>query len=221
MSSLTLCVHHGLCDSAHQLFIGGLPIYLNDDQVKELLTLFGPLKALNLAKDSAMELSKSYAFCEYVVINATSHAIMGLNRMQLGDKKLLVQWVSVGAENARLSAINQTHVTLQVPGLMSAQVQMGGPAEVLYLMNVVLCEELLDDWECEEIVEDVCDKCSKCRLLKYSEIPWPVDGIKVPSCGRILVEVTSVFDCQKAMQGLTDCKFGNRVFVMKYCDPNS
>ncbi|XP_077918798.1 splicing factor U2AF 65 kDa subunit isoform X3 [Halichoerus grypus] len=180
-------------DSAHKLFIGGLPNYLNDDQVKELLTSFGPLKAFNLVKDSATGLSKGYAFCEYVDINVTDQ-----------------------------STINQTPVTLQVPGLMSSQVQMGGhPTEVLCLMNMVLPEELLDDEEYEEIVEDVRDECSKYGLVKSIEIPRPVDGVEVPGCGKIFVEFTSVFDCQKAMQGLTGRKFANRVVVTKYCDPDS
>ncbi|CAI9581726.1 unnamed protein product [Staurois parvus] len=207
-------------DSAHKLFIGGLPNYLNDDQVtmaslslwvKELLTSFGPLKAFNLG----------YAFCEYVDINVTDQAIAGLNGMQLGDKKLLVQRASVGAKNATLSTINQTPVTLQVPGLMSSQVQMGGhPTEVLCLMNMVLPEELLDDEEYEEIVEDVRDECSKYGIVKSIEIPRPVDGVEVPGCGKIFVEFTSVYDCQKAMQGLTGRKFANRVVVTKYCDPD-
>lgn len=38
---------------------------------------------------------------------------------------------------------------------------------------------------------------------------------------QIFVEFTSVFDCQKAMQGLTGRKFANRVVVTKYCDPDS
>uniref|UniRef100_A0A8C2RLA7 Splicing factor U2AF subunit n=1 Tax=Capra hircus TaxID=9925 RepID=A0A8C2RLA7_CAPHI len=174
-------------DSAHKLFIGGLPNYLNDDQVKELLTSFGPLKAFNLVKDSATGLSKGYAFCEYVDINVTDQAIAGLNGMQLGDKKLLVQRASVGAKNATLSTINQTPVTLQVPGLMSSQVQMGGhPTEVLCLMNMVLPEELLDDEEYEEIVEDVRDECGKYGLVKSIEIPRPVDGVEVPGCGKAM-----------------------------------
>ncbi|KAL1764792.1 splicing factor U2AF 65 kDa subunit isoform X1 [Sigmodon hispidus] len=202
-------------DSAHKLFIAGLPNYLNDEQVKELLTSFGPLKAFNLVKDSATGLSKGYAFCEYVDINVTDQAIAGLNGMQLGDKKLLVQRASVGAKNATLvslpSTINQTPVTLQVPGLMSSQVQMGGhPTEVLCLMNMVLPEELLDDEE-YEIVEDIRDECSKYGLVKSIEIPRPMDGIDVPGCGKIFVEFTSVFDCQKAMQGLIGRKFANRV----------
>lgn len=93
-------------------------------QVKELLTSFGPLKAFNLVKDSATSLSKGYAFCEYVDISATDQvtamlfwwdlelcclatglfalhqAVAGLNGMQLGDKKLIVQRASVGAKNA-------------------------------------------------------------------------------------------------------------------------
>ena len=45
-------------DSPHKIFIGGLPNYLNEDQVKELLSSFGQLKAFNLVKDSATQLSK-------------------------------------------------------------------------------------------------------------------------------------------------------------------
>ena len=153
---------------------------------------------------------------------ASPQAIAGLNGMQLGDKKLLVQRASVGAKNATLvsplarhlplarggegcgspnaggghpvtpastppqSTINQTPVTLQVPGLMSSQVQMGGhPTEVLCLMNMVLPEELLDDEEYEEIVEDVRDECGKYGLVKSIEIPRPVDGVEVPGCGKV------------------------------------
>jgi splicing factor U2AF 65 kDa subunit len=66
--------------------------------VKELLMSFGPLKAFNLVKDAATGLSKGYAFCEYDT-SVTEAAIQGLNGMQLGDKKLIVQLASVGAKN--------------------------------------------------------------------------------------------------------------------------
>ncbi|XP_019905566.2 splicing factor U2AF 65 kDa subunit-like isoform X2 [Esox lucius] len=210
-------------DSAHKLFIGGLPNYLNDDQVKELLTSFGPLKAFNLVKDSATGLSKGYAFCEYVDVNLNDQAIAGLNGMQLGDKKLLVQRASVGAKNAALTGMSQTPVTLQVPGLMPTSVaSLGGlPTEVLCLMNMVAVEELLDDEEYEEIVEDVRDECSKYGQVKSIEIPRPVDGLEVPGTGKIFVEFMTLFDSQKAMQALTGRKFANRVVVTKYCDPDA
>lgn len=66
----------------------------------------------------------------------SEQAIHGLNGMQLGDKKLVVQRASVGAKNA--NAMAQAPVQIQVPGL---QLQSGsGPAtEVLCLMNMVSC----------------------------------------------------------------------------------
>lgn len=145
-------------DSTHKLFIGSLPNYMKEDQIKEMLAFFGPLKAFNLIKDRAMGLSKGYAFCEYVDSNVTGQAINGMNGMKLGDKKLLVQKANVAAKNATLvsplGAINQSPVMLQVPDLMSSQVQVGGhPTEVLCLLNMVLPEELLDDEEYENIVE--------------------------------------------------------------------
>jgi splicing factor U2AF subunit len=46
---------HGLAsvpDTPDKIFIGGLPMYLTDDQVVELLKSFGELKAFNLVKDA-------------------------------------------------------------------------------------------------------------------------------------------------------------------------
>ena len=60
-----------VADSPNKIFIGGLPNYLNEDQVKELLMSFGQLRAFNLVKDSATGLSKGYAFCEYVDVSIT------------------------------------------------------------------------------------------------------------------------------------------------------
>lgn len=205
-------------DSPHKIFIGGLPNYLNEDQVKELLTSFGPLKAFNLVKDSATGLSKGYAFCEYVDPNITDQACAGLNGMQLGDKKLIVQRASVGAKNAQNA--NQQPVQIQVPGLNINQIQAAGPpTEVLCLMNMVVPEELEDEEEYEDIVEDVREECTKYGTVKSLEIPRPIKGVEVPGCGKIFVEFNSIIDCQKAQQALTGRKFSNRVVVTSYYDP--
>ncbi|KAL5018631.1 hypothetical protein ScPMuIL_004353 [Solemya velum] len=201
-------------DSPHKIFLGGLPNYLNEDQVKELLTSFGPLKAFNLVKDSATGLSKGYAFCEYVDIAVTDQACAGLNGMQLGDKKLIVQRASVGAKNAQ-----NAPVQLQIPGLNLNQ-GSGPPTEVLCLMNMILAEELEDEEEYEDILEDVKDECSKYGVVRSIEIPRPIKGVDVPGCGKIFIEFNSVIDCQKAQQALTGRKFSNRVVVTSYYDPD-
>lgn len=95
------------------------------------------------------------------------------------------------------TSINETPVTLQVPGLMNNSMnQMGGiPTEVLCLMNMVAPEELLDDEEYEEIVEDVRDECSKYGQVKSIEIPRPVDGLEVPGTGKVWKSLCLSFNC--------------------------
>lgn len=207
-------------DSPHKIFIGGLPNYLNEDQVKELLTSFGPLKAFNLVKDSATGLSKGYAFCEYLDPNITDQACAGLNGMQLGDKKLIVQRASVGAKNAQ-GQPNALPIQLQIPGLNMAQPTGPGPAsEILCLMNMVTPDELEDEEEYEDILEDVKEECGKYGYVKSVEIPRPIKGVEVPGLGKIFVEFGSFIDCQKAQQALSGRKFSNRVVVTSYFDPD-
>ena len=96
-------------------------------------------------------------------------ACAGLNGMQLGDKKLIVQRASVGAKNAatvkksgflRLLKCqyieyflfqSQIPVQLQVPGLNPSMMQPTSevPTEVLCLMNMVTADELQDEEEYE------------------------------------------------------------------------
>ncbi|KYN08639.1 Splicing factor U2AF 50 kDa subunit [Cyphomyrmex costatus] len=204
-------------DSPHKIFIGGLPNYLNEEQVKELLMSFGQLRAFNLVKDSATGLSKGYAFCEYVDVSMTDQAIAGLNGMQLGDKKLIVQRASVGAKNPMIGA--QAPVQIQVPGL--SMVGTSGPAtEVLCLLNMVTPEELMEEEEYEDILEDIKEECNKYGVVRSVEIPRPIEGVDVPGCGKVFVEFNSVIDCQKAQQTLTGRKFNNRVVVTSYFDPD-
>lgn len=55
-------------DSANKIFVGGLPTYLNEEQVMELLKSFGELKAFNLVKDSTTGTSKVMQLILDVVI---------------------------------------------------------------------------------------------------------------------------------------------------------
>ncbi|RWS28228.1 splicing factor U2AF 50 kDa subunit-like protein [Leptotrombidium deliense] len=198
-----------VADSPHKIFIGGLPNYLNEDQVKELLMSFGQLRAFNLVKDSATGLSKGYAFCEYADVQITDQAIAGLNGMQLGDKKLIVQRASVGAKSGPLAQPGTalaTPVQIQVPGLSNVAGILGQPTEVLCLMNMVTPEELQDEEEYDDIVEDIRDECSKYGNVRSLEIPRPIEGVEVPGLGKIFVEFNSVSDCQKAQQNLAGRK---------------
>lgn len=190
-------------------------------QVKELLASFGELKAFNLVKDSATGLSKGYAFCEYVDLTITDVAITGLNGMQLGEKKLIVQRASVGAKTNMNNpdAMNMIPAQMQIPGLdMSANLH-NSATEVLCLMNMVEIEELMDDEEYEEIYEDVRTECSKYGKVVSLEIPRPVEDFEPPGCGKIYVEFGSPDDSKNAAQSLAGRKFANRVVVTSFYSP--
>lgn len=221
---------------------------------------FGQLRAFNLVKDTATGLSKGYAFCEYADVTVTDQvkqtmiiflekplhlilfffqAISGLNGMQLGDKKIIIQRASVGAKNA--AAYAQMPVQIQVPGFNLA----AGPgqptevqkstlsnatifyfilgfsfAQVLCLLNMVTPEELRDDEEYEEIVDDIREECNRHGAVRSVEIPRPLEGVDdVPGVGKVFVEFISVSDCVKAQQALTGRKFANRIVVTSFYEP--
>merc|ERR1712071_147651 len=198
MSSSASIVSTIVPDTPHKLFIGGLPNYLNEDQVKELLMSFGTLRAFNLVKDTATGLSKGYAFCEYADVTVTDQAISGLNGMQLGDKKIIIQRASVGAKNA--AAYAQMPVQIQVPGFNLAA-GPGQPTEVLCLLNMVTPDELRDDEEYEEIVDDIRGECNRHGAVRSVEIPRPLEGVEdVPGVGKVYVEFVNVSDCVQAQQ---------------------
>ncbi|VDQ12405.1 unnamed protein product [Trichobilharzia regenti] len=131
------------------------------------------------------------------------HACAGLNGMQLGDKKLIVQRASVGAKHTT-NALPQS--LLQLPGLEDGSVQnttgsgnitirsSGPPTEVLCLMNMIETSELEDDDEYEDIVEDVRAECSKYGVVRSLETPRPIPGVEVPGVGKIYVEFDSLID---------------------------
>lgn len=84
-------VSTSVSDGPGKIFVGGLPYHLNEEQVKELLQAFGPLKSFHLVKELNTGLSKGYGFCEYMDPEVTQVACAGLNDMQIGDKTLTVR----------------------------------------------------------------------------------------------------------------------------------
>jgi splicing factor U2AF 65 kDa subunit len=86
-------------DGPNKIFIGGLPHELSEDEIKELLMAFGPLRAFHLIKEPGTNVSKGYAFCEYLDPHNTQVAIMGLNNLPVCDKVLTVKLASQNASS--------------------------------------------------------------------------------------------------------------------------
>ena len=62
--------------AANKVFCGGLPYDLSETQVKELVSVYGSLKAFHLVKEKDAAASKGYCFFEYTDPSVTDTAIV-------------------------------------------------------------------------------------------------------------------------------------------------
>ena len=92
-------------DSPYKLFIGGLPSSMCEQDVLSILTPFGPLRAFNLVRDAATQLSKGFAFCEYEDPSVNDLVCRSLHGHKFSGKTLVVQLASLGSAQVGLSAM--------------------------------------------------------------------------------------------------------------------
>ncbi|KAJ1925784.1 hypothetical protein IWQ60_004347 [Tieghemiomyces parasiticus] len=78
-------------NSPHKIYIGSIPRHITETQLIELLQSFGPLKGFHLVKDSDTNESRGFAFCEFMQPEVIESVCQGLNGMELGDRRLVVQ----------------------------------------------------------------------------------------------------------------------------------
>ncbi|KAL3673425.1 hypothetical protein V7S43_001137 [Phytophthora oleae] len=217
-------------DGPGKIFIGGLPYHLNEEQVKELLQAFGPLRSFHLVKELSSNLSKGYGFCEYMDINVTDAACLGLNDMRLGDKTLTVRR-AMSQENAKAvaSAAGTVNTGLELgldPSRAAMQAMsmagipslpLGTPSRVIVLLNMVTPEELEDEEEYADILDDIKGECERFGAVPSLLLPRLRDG--VPSAvGKVFVEFGDVQAAQSAATELHGRGFSNRTVAVEYMD---
>ncbi|KAJ1918786.1 hypothetical protein H4219_002405 [Mycoemilia scoparia] len=214
-------VSTNVADTPFKIYVGGLPTTLQEDQVIELLSTFGELRSFNLVKDNLTGMSRGFAFCEYLDTNITDVACQGLNGMELGDRRLVVQRASIGARqnnpppgmNPALGAGPMAPPPLIPAGMSSAG---GEPTNILQLLNMVTPEELQDDDEYMDIVEDVKEECSKFGQVIDIRIPRPDSEKEVPGVGKIFVVYPNTQQSGLAHNALAGRKFADRTVLVSY-----
>ncbi|XP_048128201.1 splicing factor U2af large subunit B-like isoform X5 [Rhodamnia argentea] len=183
----------GGLEGPDRIFVGGLPYYFTEVQVRELLESFGPLRGFDLVKDRETGNSKGYAFCVYQDLSVTDIACAALNGIKMGDKTLTVRRANQGAnqpkpeqESVLLHAQQQIALQSNYQGLQKLMYQPGALAtKVVCLTQVVSEDELKDDGEYEDILDDMRQEggkfafccsayCLKNRALTYrKKFLWP------------------------------------------------
>jgi splicing factor U2AF subunit len=207
-----------------RVFVGGLPYFLTEAQIRELLEAFGPITRFDLVRDRDTGGSKGYGFVVYRDGPAiTDIAIQGLHGMQMGDKQLTVRRANVTLERMqqeqRAAALQQQQ-QLGNGGAEGTQFLPQAAAEVdenatecLVLKNMgIKDEELNDPEEYEIIVEDTQEECEKFGKVLGMKIPKPPSK----SAGIVFVRFDTVESARKARKSLNGRKFAGNVVSAEY-----
>ncbi|KAG9136059.1 hypothetical protein Leryth_021280 [Lithospermum erythrorhizon] len=209
----------GGLEGPDRIFVGGLPYYFTEAQIRELLESFGSLRGFDLVKDRETGNSKGYAFCVYTDTSVTDIACAALNGIKMGDKTLTVRRANQGTAQPNPE---QENVLLHAQQQIALQKLMLQPTalvtKVLCLTQVVDPQELLQDEDYEDILEDMRVECGKFGPLINVVIPRPrPTGEPAPGVGKVFLEYADIESSAKARQGLNGRKFGgNQVIAVYY-----
>jgi len=196
-------------DGPNKIYIGSLPVALTDDQVKELLSTYGALKAFHLFKDLGSGLSRGYGFAEYRDHSVTHSAIKGLNGLQVGDKKIVVKVFDSGMRAGH----NPTSVMAEL-GL--GRKNTIPPSEVVCFLQMVTEQDLIDDTEYEGICEDVREESSKFGKVVEIVVPRAVPGQKVSGIGKVFVQMDTIEAAIKVKNALEGRQFLGRTVLATF-----
>nr|GEW75461.1 splicing factor U2af large subunit B-like isoform X1 [Tanacetum cinerariifolium] len=180
----------GGLEGPDRIFVGGLPYYFTEAQVRELLESFGALRGFDLVKDRETGNSK----------------VRRANQGQTQPKP--------EQESVLLHA--QQQIALQ--RLMLQPGPIGPPpTKVLSLTQVVTEEELVNDEDYEDILEDMKIECGKFGNLVNVVIPRPnPNGEPVAGVGKVFLEYDDTDGSTRARQGLNGRKFGGNQVVASF-----
>ncbi|EOA34924.1 hypothetical protein CARUB_v10020009mg [Capsella rubella] len=212
----------GGLEGPDRIFVGGLPYYFTEAQIRELLESFGPLRGFNLVKDRETGNSKGYAFCVYQDPSVTDIACAALNGIKMGDKTLTVRRAIQGAVQPKPE---QEEILLHAQQQIAFQrlmLQPGGtPTKIVCLTQVVTADDLRDDEEYADIMEDMRQEGGKFGNLVNVVIPRPnPDHDPTPGVGKVFLEYADVDGSSKARSGMNGRKFGGNQVVAVYYSEN-
>ncbi|KAJ3347263.1 hypothetical protein HDU91_006822 [Kappamyces sp. JEL0680] len=180
-------------DSIGKVFIGGIPPYVTEEQVMDLLKAFGELKSFNLVKAPDTGVSKGFAFCEYVNPAITDLACEGLHGLELGDKKLIVQRAHSGAVSklammeGALPGAGLGRALLPIEILGANGLKPAEPTIILMLLNLFDGSELENDEFYAEVLQDITEELERFGTVHEVYIPRPVKGEHVIGIGRVRI----------------------------------
>ncbi|XP_039042018.1 splicing factor U2af large subunit B-like isoform X2 [Hibiscus syriacus] len=212
----------GGLEGPDRIFVGGLPYYFTEAQIRELLESFGPLRGFDLVKDRETGNSKGYAFCVYQDLSVTDIACAALNGIKMGDKTLTVRRANQGATQPKPEQESILQHAQQQIALQRLILQpQGMPTKVVCLTQALNVDDLRDDDEYGDIVDDMRQEGGKYGALVNVVIPRPnPHGEPSPGVGKVFLEYSDVEGSKEAQAAMNGRKFGGNQVIAVYYPEN-
>ncbi|WZY81734.1 hypothetical protein YC2023_028118 [Brassica napus] len=152
-------------DSSNKIFIGGFPKAISSEMLKEIVGVFGPLKAYRFVINN--DLNQRCAFLEYIDGSVTPKACASLNGMKLGGSVITAVCALPDSSSV---ASDENPPFYGIPE--HAKPLLRKPKHILKLKNLVDPEDLpsLSVPEMKEILEDVRLECARFGVIKSINI---------------------------------------------------
>ncbi|KAK1315003.1 Splicing factor U2af large subunit B [Acorus calamus] len=217
----------GGAEGPDRIFVGGLPYYFTEPQIRELLESFGTLRGFDLVKDRDTGNSKGYGFCVYQDPQVTDIACAALNGLKMGDKTLTVRRATASSnmlkpEQDIILQQAQQHIAIQKMVLQAS----GAPLPGIGMMpstnteiptKVTSADELMNDKDYQDILDDMIGECEKFGPLENVVIPRPnPSGEPTPGVGKVFLQYTDTSSSARAKAALHGRKFDSNVVTAVY-----
>ena len=203
-------------DPSNCLLLTNLPVVIQEEQVKELVSPFGKIKAFNLIMDPKGT-TKSAAF-EYEDSSVIDGAVSGLNGLPIIDNKLSVIKVPASTAQALLAPAPKAAVANASDTTTELLKQMP-KTRVLRMSNMVTEDDLKDDEEYEGLKEDILDECNNHGSVRSLVVPRPSmigEDIDCPGKGHIFVQFSNQEGAEKTKNAVSGRTFGGIAVVVYY-----
>jgi splicing factor U2AF subunit len=201
------------------IMVTNLPALITEQQVRELFTPFGELRAFNVIKTTSG--AAQSAVFEYVNHALTDGVVAGMNNLDIAGQKLSVQRIPASSASVLLQPTNPSAPPSATPAPTSAQpaaVSPGPeassddlvhcpPSSVVRLSNMTTPQDLADDQSYEELLEDVADECNSHGTVKSIVIPRSGSDSSV---GKIFVHFTDIAGAQATRKAVAGRRFNGR-----------
>ncbi|KAI4386747.1 hypothetical protein MLD38_004654 [Melastoma candidum] len=219
----------GGLEGPDRIFVGGLPYYFTEAQVRELLESFGPLGGFDLVKDRETGNSKGYSFYVYQDLAVTDIACAALNGIKMGDKTLTVRGANQGTNQTKpeqectvactaADSFTETHVSTRIPG------------STVVCLTLVTPDELRNDDDYDDILVDMREEGGKYEwflVFHLTIVVYTTDAIAVPllpnlspGVDKVLLKYVDMEGAARAQNVLNGRRFGGNVVIAVFYPQN-